>query len=76
MLTGCLSFANFSVLWTSMDFLLAAPPYGFSEGDALAAHQAGTLTDKGKAKLTTTLGLLIMQASWRRQRWGRTACWP
>lgn len=74
-LTGCLSFANFSVLWTSMAFLLAAPPYGFSEGEigllglvgaagALAARQAGTLADKGKAKLTTTLGLLIMLASW------------
>lgn len=25
--TGCLSFANFSVLWTSMAFLLASPPY-------------------------------------------------
>lgn len=74
-LTGCLSFANFSVLWTSMAFLLAAPPYGFTEGEigllgligaagALAARQAGTLADKGKAKLTTTLGLLIMLASW------------
>lgn len=74
-LTGCLSFANFSVLWTSMAFLLAAPPYGFTEGEigllglvgaagALAARQAGSLADKGKAKLTTTLGLLIMLASW------------
>lgn len=30
---GCLSFANFSVLWTSMAFLLASPPYGYSEGE-------------------------------------------
>jgi len=73
--TGCLSFANFSVLWTSMAFLLASPPYGYSEGEigllglvgaagALAARQAGSLADKGKARLTTTLGLLIMLASW------------
>lgn len=73
--TGCLSFANFSVLWTSMAFLLASPPYSFSEGKigllglvgaagALAARQAGTLADKGKAKLTTTVGLMIMLASW------------
>ncbi len=72
--TGCLSFANFSVLWTSMAFLLASPPYGYSEGEigllglvgaagALAARQAGSLADKGKARLTTTLGLLIMLAS-------------
>ncbi|ARJ42671.1 MFS transporter [Pantoea alhagi] len=72
---GCLSFANFSVLWTSMAFLLAAPPYGYSEGEigllglagaagALAARQAGSLADQGKARLTTTLGLLIMLVSW------------
>ncbi len=29
---GALSFANFSVLWTSMAFLLAAPPFNYSEG--------------------------------------------
>lgn len=72
---GCLSFANFSVLWTSMAFLLAAPPFNYSEGEigllglagaagALAARQAGSLADRGKARLTTTLGLLIMLASW------------
>jgi predicted MFS family arabinose efflux permease len=31
---------------------------------ALAARQAGALADKGKAKLTTSAGLLIMLASW------------
>jgi predicted MFS family arabinose efflux permease len=72
---GCLAFANFSVLWTSMAFLLASPPYGYSEGvigllglvgaaGALAARQAGSLADKGKARLTTTAGLLIMLFSW------------
>ena len=74
-LIGCLSFANFSILWTSMAFLLAAEPYHYSEAQigllglagaagALAARQAGTLADKGKAKLTTTVGLLIMLFSW------------
>lgn len=73
--TGCLSFANFSVLWTSMAFLLASPPYNYTEGEigllglvgaagALAARQAGSLADKGKARLPTSLGLLIMLASW------------
>ncbi|WLS79901.1 MFS transporter [Erwinia pyri] len=72
---GSLAFANFSVLWTSMAFLLASPPYGYSEGmigllglvgaaGALAARQAGSLADKGKARLTTTAGLLIMLVSW------------
>jgi len=74
-LTGCLSFANFSMLWTSMAFLLAAPPWNFNEGEigllglagaagALAARQAGGLADKGKAKLTTSAGLIIMLLSW------------
>ena len=74
-MVGCLSFANFSVLWTSMAFLLASPPYNYSEGmigllglvgaaGALAARQAGSLADKGKARITTTAGLLIMLASW------------
>ena len=72
---GCLSFANFSVLWTSMAFLLSSPEWGYSEGEigllglvgaagALAARQAGTLADKGKSQLTTTLGLLILLVSW------------
>lgn len=74
-LIGCLSFANFSILWTSMAFLLSASPYHFSEGEigllglvgaagALAARQAGALADKGKAKFTTSIGLLIMLLSW------------
>lgn len=79
--TGCLSFANFNLLWTSMAFLLSGAPYHFSEGrigllglvgaaGALAARQAGSLADKGKAKLTTRLGLLIMLISWAAIAWG------
>ncbi|THB83249.1 MFS transporter [Pantoea allii] len=79
--TGCLSFANFSLLWTSMAFLLAGAPYHFSEGEigllglvgaagALAARQAGALADRGKAKLTTRLGLLFMLLSWAAIAWG------
>ncbi|ALD45575.1 MFS transporter [Serratia marcescens] len=72
---GALSFANFSVLWTSMAFLLAAPPFNYSEGviglfglvgaaGALAASRAGHLADKGKAGLTTTVGLVLLLLSW------------
>ncbi len=72
---GCLAFANFSILWTAMAFLLASEPYGYSEGEigllglvgaagALAARQAGSLADKGKARITTTAGLIIMLISW------------
>lgn len=72
---GCLTFANFSILWTSMAFLLAAPPFNYSEGmiglfglagaaGALGARPAGALADKGKSHLTTTAGLLLLLLSW------------
>lgn len=72
---GALSFANFSVLWTSMAFLLASPPFSYSEGviglfglvgaaGALAASRAGHLADKGKAGLTTSVGLVLLLLSW------------
>ncbi|UDJ83588.1 MFS transporter [Kosakonia oryzae] len=74
-LLGCLSFANFSILWTSMAFLLASPPFNFSEAviglfglvgaaGALGARQAGGLADRGKSHLTTTGGLLLLLLSW------------
>ncbi|EHM4929884.1 MFS transporter [Salmonella enterica] len=74
-LLGCLTFANFSILWTSMAFLLAAPPFGYSEGmiglfglagaaGALGARPAGGFADKGKSHLTTTFGLLLLLLSW------------
>lgn len=72
---GCLTFANFSILWTSMAFLLAAPPFNYSEGviglfglagaaGALGARPAGGLADKGKSHLTTTAGLVLLLLSW------------
>ncbi len=74
-LLGCLTFANFSILWTSMAFLLASPPFNFSEGviglfglagaaGALGARPAGGFVDKGKAHLTTTIGLTLLLLSW------------
>ncbi|ADO47312.1 MFS transporter [[Enterobacter] lignolyticus] len=74
-LLGCLTFANFSILWTSMAFLLAGAPFHFSEGviglfglagaaGALGARPAGGLADKGKSHLTTTSGLLLLLLSW------------
>lgn len=74
-LLGCLTFANFSILWTSMAFLLASPPFNFSDGmiglfglagaaGALGARPAGGFADKGKAHLTTTIGLVLLLLSW------------
>ncbi|HEY0210124.1 MFS transporter [Acerihabitans sp.] len=74
-LIGCVTFASFSNLWTSMAFLLAAPPFFYSEAKiglfglagaagALAASRAGHLADRGKAKVTTRYGLLLLLVSW------------
>lgn len=74
-LLGCLTFANFSILWTSMAFLLSAPPFGYSDATiglfglvgaagALGARPAGSLSDKGKSHLTTSFGLLLLFLSW------------
>ncbi|EKY3997486.1 MFS transporter [Enterobacter roggenkampii] len=74
-LLGCFTFANFSILWTSMAFLLAAPPFNYSEGviglfglagaaGAVGARPAGGLADKGKSHLTTSAGLVLLLLSW------------
>jgi predicted MFS family arabinose efflux permease len=79
MLGGC-SFAAFSVLWTSMGFLLAAPPYGYSPGviglfglagvaGALAASGAGRLGDRGHGQRVTGWCLAILLASWGVMAW-------
>ncbi|HKS33143.1 MAG TPA: MFS transporter [Enterobacteriaceae bacterium] len=83
-LLGCLSFANFSILWTSMAFLLASPPFNFSDATiglfglvgaagALGARPAGALADKGKAHLTTTGSLLLLLLSWGAIGFGQTS---
>lgn len=81
---GCLTFANFSILWTSMAFLLAAPPFNYSDGTiglfglagaagALGARPAGGFADKGQSHLTTTFGLLLLLLSWLTIWFGHTS---
>lgn len=83
-LLGCLTFANFSILWTSMAFLLAGAPWHFSESTiglfglagaagALGARPAGVHADKGRAHLTTTGGLLLLLFSWLAIWWGQAS---
>jgi len=72
---GAAAFAAFSVLWTSMAFLLAGPAYGFSEvtiglfglagaAGALAASAVGHLADRGHGDRATTLGWWLLLLSW------------
>lgn len=63
-LYGALVFANFSVLWTSLTFLLARPPYNYSDAiiglfglvgasGATSAIISGRLADRGYTRITT-----------------------
>jgi predicted MFS family arabinose efflux permease len=64
-LLGALGFAAFSAFWTSVAFLLSAPPFDYGDGviglfgligaaGALAAVFAGRLADQGRSAITTT----------------------
>ncbi|MBG0817787.1 MFS transporter [Planomonospora sp. ID82291] len=72
---GALSLASFSVLWTALTFLLAGPPYGWTESaiglvgllgvaGALTAAVAGRLADRGHVQTVTGAGTALLLASW------------
>ncbi|MGW8378286.1 MFS transporter [Streptomyces sp. ODS28] len=72
---GLLAFACFSVLWTSLAFLLSGPGYGWSEGEigllglagaagAVAAQAGGRLADRGRTTLTTVVSAVLLLGSW------------
>lgn len=81
---GGLSFAVFSVLWTSMAFLLAGAPYNYSDSviglfglagaaGAFAATPVGRLADQGKTNFTSLLGLGLLLLSWIPLAFGQTS---
>jgi predicted MFS family arabinose efflux permease len=75
MIVGALTFGCFSILWTSLAFLLSGAPYHYGNGviglfglvgvvGALAASGAGRLADRGHNGRATTASILVMLASW------------
>jgi predicted MFS family arabinose efflux permease len=63
---GALNFAAFSIFWTTLAFLLAGSPYHYGDAviglfglagaaGALVAGQAGKLSDRGQAHVTTAV---------------------
>jgi len=72
---AALSLGAFTVMWTSLTFLLAEPPYGWSEASiglfgllgaagAMAANVAGRLADRGRVQLVTGGATVLLLASW------------
>lgn len=72
---GASIFATFSVVWTSLAFLLSGSPYHYSQAviglfglagvaGALCASVAGRLADRGLARLSTGAFLAMATAAW------------
>ena len=79
MVYGALQMGQFSVLWTTIAFLLAGKPYDYTEGTiglfglvglggALVAQVAGRLADQGRHHMSTGLFFALMLASWSADR--------
>ncbi|MEV0194963.1 MFS transporter [Nonomuraea sp. NPDC050691] len=72
---AALSLATFSVLWTSLTFLLVEAPYAWSESaiglfglvgavGALTATVAGRLADRGFVQIVSGAGTVLLVTSW------------
>lgn len=70
---GALSFASFTIMWTTLPFLLAPEPYGYTEtaiglfsllgaAGAVGASLAGGLHDRGRSRIGTAafIGIAMM----------------
>lgn len=75
MVLGGVGFGCFTILWTALSFLLAAPPYSYGTGviglfglaglaGALAAIWAGRFADRGHGRRVVTIGLGLLLVSW------------
>jgi len=84
MMLGALDFGCFSILWTSLSFLLSGAPFHYGTAviglfglagvaGAAAASLAGRLADRGQGSLATVASVLIMLASWALLAAGRSS---
>jgi predicted MFS family arabinose efflux permease len=75
MALGFFAFGCFSTLWTSLSFLLSAPPFNYGNGviglfglagvvGAAAATGAGRLADRGHGRHATWFAAVVMLAAW------------
>jgi predicted MFS family arabinose efflux permease len=84
MLLGATAFGCFSVLWTSLAFLLSGPPYHYGNAaiglfglaglaGAAAAPVAGKLADRGRGRLAMSAAILVLLASWGLLAFGKSS---
>jgi predicted MFS family arabinose efflux permease len=84
MVYGGLGMASFSVLWTTLAFLLSRPPFSYSEGviglfglaglaGAAAAQAAGRAADRGGASFATGMFLAAIALGWALLALGSTS---
>jgi predicted MFS family arabinose efflux permease len=75
MMLGALCFGCFSVLWTSLAFLLSGAPYHYGNAviglfglagvvGAVAASATGRLADRGRGGQASIVAIVILLASW------------
>jgi predicted MFS family arabinose efflux permease len=87
MALGAVGFGCFSVLWTSLAFLLSGPHYGYGNATiglfglagvagASIAPVAGRLSDHGHGRLAVTASLAILLGSWGLLALGKTSVAP
>lgn len=87
MALGAAAMGSFSILWTSVTFLLAGPRFRYGSAvvglfglaglaGALAAPMAGRVSDRGRGHLATLAALAILVASWGLLAWGGTSLGP
>jgi predicted MFS family arabinose efflux permease len=81
---GALTFAAFSVLWSSLALMLSGPPYGFGEGviglfglaaagGVLGARSAGAVHDRGHGRALRRAALALGALSFGALVFGRSA---
>ena len=75
MVYGACGFAGFSLVWTTLSFLLSDPPFNYGEAEiglfglaglagAVAAMRIGRLHDRGLGRIATGAVLLAVLLSW------------
>lgn len=84
MMLGALCFGCFSVLWTSLAFLLSGAPYHYGNAviglfglagvvGAAAASATGRLADRGRGTEASVAAIVILLASWAVLAAGRSS---